>query len=80
MNCPYCSKVMQAGLIRFDGRSLMRWIPQDASRSRSQTFWDALGGVGELTAAQCNPFSHGKLPGHFCPSCKKLIIDTDVTK
>ena len=80
MNCPYCSGDMQAGVIKFDGRSLMRWIPETETKSRSQAFWDTLGGVGGLTAAKCDPFAGGKMPSHFCPSCKKLIIDTDVTK
>ena len=76
MNCPYCSEPLQAGFLRFDGRSLMRWVPEGITGSRK--FWNALGGVGTLTAAQY-PFSGARLPGHFCPSCKKLIIDTDVT-
>lgn len=76
MNCPYCSAPLQAGTIRFDGRTLMRWLPE----GKKVGFWDSLGGVGQLTAAQYPLFANGKLPGHYCSSCKKLIIDTDVAK
>ena len=76
MNCPYCNGDMQAGVIRFDGRSGCRWEREGESIG----FWDSLGGVGTLTAADIRMFSGGRLPGHFCPSCKKLIIDTDLTK
>ena len=76
MNCPYCHSPMEAGIVRFDGRSGIRWEKE----GESMGFWDSLGGIGALTAAQIRLFSGGRLPGHFCPSCKKLIIDTDVTK
>ena len=75
MNCPYCNGDMQAGVIRFDGRSGMRWEKE----GHPIDFWDSLGGIEKLTAARIGFFSGGALPGHFCPSCKKLIIDTDVT-
>ena len=76
MNCPYCDRPMEAGAVRFDGRSGCRWEKEGDSTG----FWDSLGGVGTLTAAEIRLFSGARLAGHFCPSCKKLIIDTDVTK
>ena len=48
-----------------------------------QTAWDqfcnALGGIGQLTAAQVN-WAKGKIPGDYCPSCKKMIIETDIVR
>ena len=76
MNCPYCSRPMEAGSVHFDGRSGIRWEKDGASPSLGEAFW----GVGKLTAARNGFFSGGMMSGHFCPSCKKLIIDTDVKK
>ena len=40
---------------------------------------DRMGGAHRLTAAKSN-LSTFKIEAHFCPDCKKMIIDTDVAK
>lgn len=80
MTCPYCSKEMIPGTIRFDGRSRMRWHADDDTKSRSDRFWDSLGGVGELTGVKYNWGGTGTIKCDYCPGCKKMIFETDITK
>lgn len=81
MNCPYCAGEMQSGTIRFDGRFHIRWFPDGQVKTRSDRFWDALGGVGGLTAAQYNWSGVlGSISSDYCPTCKKMIFETDIEK
>ena len=77
MKCPYCNEQMVHGIIRYDSRSALRW------HADGETAWDqfcnALGGIGQLTAAQVI-WAKGKIPGDYCPSCKKMIIETDIVR
>lgn len=75
MNCPYCSKEMTPGEILGDPRSSVRFQPEGVK----YTFGDTLCGIGKLTAAR-NKFSAFHIPANYCPSCRKLIIDTEVAK
>ena len=77
MNCPFWSSEMQSGSIRFDGRSRIKWKPDNG---QPVSFWDSLGGAGRLTEAEYDFWGNGSIKGDFCPSCKKLIIDTDIQK
>ena len=76
MNCPYCNGDMQAGVIRFDGRSGMRWEKE----GHPIDFWDSLGGIGCLTEAEYGFWGSGSIKGTYCSSCKKLIIETEIQK
>ena len=76
MNCPYCMKKMQKGILRANGN--IRWMPLESREplvySREKyiqqgavlfpPFWDdkRLMDSEETTA-------------YICPDCKKLIID-----
>lgn len=80
MNCPWCGGKMRPGILHFDGRGPIRWIPEDERKSASDRLWDSLGGVGSLTAQKRNGWGTGKLAAPFCPSCKKMVIDTDIEK
>jgi hypothetical protein len=75
MNCPWCEREMQAGIITGDSRSKVRFQPEGVKYS----FGDLLSGTGLLTAARYGWFYQGT-PAHFCRHCKKMVIDTDVTK
>lgn len=80
MICPFCSKEMKSGTLTFDGRTRLRWIPDDEDRSRSERFWNALGGVGALVAGEYSIWGAGKVKSDYCPSCKKMIFETDIVK
>jgi len=80
MTCPYCNTEMQPGTIHFDGRSRMRWRADDDNKSRSDRFWDSLGGVGELTEVKYNWGGAGTIKSNYCPACKIMIFETDITK
>lgn len=80
MICPFCDREMKSGTIHFDGRARMRWFADDESKSRSDRFWDSLGGVGELTGAEYNWAGDGKFKSDYCPSCKKMVFETDILK
>lgn len=75
MICPYCEKEMQAGGLIGDGRSRVRFQPEGVKL----TLGDALCGIGNVEAAQYKCFNFN-IPAHFCSKCKKLIIDTDISK
>lgn len=78
MACPFCGREMTRGSIRFGGRASLRWLPEGAEKSLSDRFWDALGGVGTLTAGRCSTRGTGTLPADYCPSCRKMILETDI--
>lgn len=80
MKCPYCGSEMQSGIIKFDGRAPLRWVPEDTPKSGLDRFWDVLGGVGILTAGQQSPWGAGKLRTDYCVTCRKMIFETDITK
>lgn len=75
MNCPYCNKEMTPGDILGDARSGVRFQPEGVK----YTFWDTLGGVGKVEAAQYKWVTF-HIPANYCPHCRKLIIDTEVAR
>ena len=75
MNCPYCGEETRQGKL-FSGRQAFAWRDDQAKR----TFWDCLGWVGGLTAAEVDFWSGNYVPAAFCEKCKKIIIDTGVMK
>ena len=73
MECPYCKKEMKKGILSGDARQGIAWKEGDKKAS----MFDKLGGSCKLTAAKCG-LSTFTIQAHFCPDCKKMIIDTDV--
>ena len=75
MTCPYCGKEMIRGTMSGDARHGLHW----KEGAKKTGFVDDLRGSHTVTAAKCG-FLLFKLESHFCPDCKKMIIDTDVMK
>ena len=75
MTCPFCGKEMKKGILSGDGRQGLHWKEGE----KRANIMDTLGGACALTA-KMGGLSVFTLESHFCPDCKKMIIDTDVTK
>lgn len=75
MNCPWCEREMQSGVITGDGRSRIRFQPDGVK----YTFGDLLCGTGVLTAAVIK-FMTANVPAHYCDRCGKMVIETKVAK
>lgn len=75
MECPYCKKEMKKGYLKGDGRSKVRWNEE----GKRVSLGDKMAGSGLPEAAK---YSMGtfQLPGQYCKSCKKLIIDTGIAE
>ena len=75
MECPYCKQEMKRGYLKGDGRSMVRWYEEGQHISIA----DKVAGTGLPEAVE---YSWGKfkLPGEYCKSCKKLIIETGITE
>ena len=74
MLCPYCQNEMQAGEIIGDARGGMHF----KIAGKKLGFFDMLAGVGQITAAK--GWARNVIPADYCEKCKKLIIDTEITK
>lgn len=75
MNCPFCGKEMLTGILSGDGRSPVTW----KQGSRKAGWIDQIVGSGTVTAAKRN-LATFTIESSFCPDCRKMIFDTDVTK
>ena len=75
MQCPYCKKKMKEGILSGDARQGISWKEGEKKAS----MFDKMGGSCKVTAAKVG-LSTFTIPAHFCEDCKKMIIDTDVTK
>lgn len=75
MECPFCHKPMEPGHLNVM-RSSPVWYPDDRKISGIDRFF---GGIGTLLAPE-KTWSQMIFPGHFCPTCKKMILDTDIIK
>lgn len=74
MDCPYCDREMDKGILSGDGRSNVRW----KSGSKKAGFMDTLCDSGRVTAAK-HTLAAFTIESYYCPSCKKMIFDTDIT-
>ena len=72
MICPYCGKEMQKGILAGDVRSLA-W--KEGEKGPGAV--DFIAGIGRLSAAKTK-LTWMRLESHYCKSCQKLIIDTDI--
>ena len=75
MNCPFCGKEMERGILSGDGRSRLVWKPEGQKLS----WTERLAGKRRVTAATYQ-LGTLKLDAFFCDSCRKMIFDTDVGK
>ena len=74
MNCPYCDREMISGTIATNHNQ-----PRFVEDGRRLTFGESISGVGALTATTSNGIVNS-IPAHYCPACRKMIIDTGVEK
>ena len=75
MICPYCKNEMQKGILSGDGRAPVTW-KQGAEKTK---LIDRIVGSGTVTAAR-RTLATFTIEAFFCPDCRKMIFDTDVTK
>ncbi len=75
MNCPFCGKEMLKGILSGDGRSAVSWKQGDSKAG----LMDRIVGSGMVTAAK-RSLATFTIESFFCPDCRKMIFDTDVTK
>ena len=75
MNCPYCDKAMQKGILSGDGRSNVTW---HSGNSKVSAF-DRMLGIGKVTAAK-HTLSSFFIEADYCEPCRKMIFDTDIEK
>ena len=66
---------MKKGIMSGDGRQGLHWKEGD----KRANIMDTLGGACALTAKK-GGLSVLTIEAHFCSDCKKMIIETDVTK
>ena len=78
MNCPYCNGEMRKGILYFDGRSGAHWNEGDAKQSLSKT----IGGLGRVMAAKSYKALSitMTIDSFYCDRCKKMIIDTEISR
>ena len=74
MVCPFCGKEMSKGILSGDGRCAVRW----KAGNKKKGFMDTLSDSGRITAAK-HTLSVFTIESYYCPSCKKMIFDTDIT-
>ena len=75
MTCPYCGKQMLKGILSGDGRSPVTWKQGE----KMAGVIDRIVGSGVVTAAK-RTLTMFTIETWFCPSCKKMVFDTDVTR
>ena len=69
---------MRKGILYFDGRSGAHWNEGDAKQSFSKT----IGGAGRILAAKSYRTLSitNIIESFYCDKCKKMIIDTEISK
>lgn len=75
MKCPYCNQEMLKGIISGDGRSRVYWKAGDSKA----TFADKVCGSGKIEATKYT-ISSFTIEAHYCPACKKMIFETDISE
>lgn len=75
MKCPFCEQEMILGTISGDGRSRVFWTTAEDKIS----LMDKIVGKGMVESVS---YSLGtfKVEAQYCPHCKKMIFDTDITQ
>jgi len=75
MTCPCCGREMKAGILSGDGRSPVTWKQGE----KKAGLMDAIVGSGTVTAAR-RTLTTFTVESWYCPDCKKMIFDTEVTR
>ncbi len=75
MHCPYCHAEMKQGHLKIQ-KSMPVWYGDDENVSNLDR---ALGGIGVLIPPKKTPL-YAIFPASYCSSCRKMILDTDITK
>ena len=75
MLCPYCGREMKVGILSGDGRSPVTWKQGE----KKAGIMDAIVGSGTVTAAR-RTLTTFTIESWYCPDCKKMIFDTEVTR
>lgn len=76
MQCPYCHQEMQAGTIAGDGRGGKLYWQLEGEKA---SFFDKLSGTRQIEAAKYTLASF-TIEANYCPACKKMIFETDISK
>lgn len=76
MDCPYCGGEMQHGEIYGDGRMKVSWIPESCF---PQTRLDKILSADLHRLVDVTYKGGFWIPGDYCPACRKMIIETDIT-
>lgn len=74
MKCPYCEAEMTEGRLQGDGRTTLRFIADGDKIG----FAGYINGKGRVDAKYT--FGTLTINAHYCDTCKKIIINTDVQK
>lgn len=74
MKCPCCEREMVSGSL-----TSSRDKPCFVEDGRKLSFGESICGTGQLTATVSNGIVNS-IPAHYCPSCRKMIIETGVEK
>ena len=75
MEGPYCKQEMKRGYLKGDGRQKVRWQEEGKKTSLADKFAGA--GLPEAAKYSMGAF---QIPGEYCKSCKKLIIETGISE
>lgn len=71
MKCPYCEREMEAGAIVAAVNAAPYWRQEGSRRTLS----DLVTGKGLLPFH--SSLTENAIPGHYCSSCKKIILDAE---
>ena len=75
VTCPFCGKQMEAGILSGDGRSPVTW----KQGNKKAGLMDIISGAGTVTAAK-RTLTAFTIETRYCPDCRRMIFETDVTK
>ncbi len=73
MDCPFCGREMQQGILSGDGRSNVTFKPGEKKTGEFDRFL----GIGKVTAAR-HGLSTFTIDADYCTYCKKMIFDTEI--
>ena len=74
MNCPYCGKPMEEGILTGSAKTCLRFRTEaDARKKGMDRVWDAIDGKGLLI--DDSPWCTYKIPACYCKNCQKMILD-----
>lgn len=75
MKCPYCEQEMIAGIMSGDGRSRVFWETSEDKLG----LMDKVVGKGMVESVSYS-LAKFKLKTNYCPACKKMIFDTNISQ